>query len=319
MWILLASISGCSLDSNTILPILDGTNLEVPPISTAVADPNTLKFIVMGDVGTSRPNQYKVAKALRKHCANKGCDFVMLLGDNIYEAGVDSLDDFQFQSKFERPYQDINIPFHLVLGNHDYGSNGAGLEIQKGLYQVVYTNKSGKWKMPHHYYHYTLNQTEFFALDTQAQYLGLDEAQKQKVSSWINSSNATWKIAYGHHPYKSNGPHGDAGKYDGFSGVDIVSGINIKKFADSVWCGKVDIYFAGHDHSRQWLLPTCSGTQLVISGAGAKVTTLPGTNANLFQANTLGFLYVVISGNTLSADFINANGEIEFSHTLNKP
>ncbi|MFV2056783.1 MAG: hypothetical protein ACC707_09965, partial [Thiohalomonadales bacterium] len=137
-------------------------------------------------------------------------------------------------------------------------------------------------------------------------------------SAWINDSNATWKIVYGHHPYQSNGPHGNAGKYDGISAIDIISGTHIKKFADTVWCGKVDVYFSGHDHSRQWLQSTCAGTQLVVSGAGAKTTTLPGNNPSLFQMSTTGFLYVVIKGRELNADFINAKGAIEYHHTIKK-
>jgi tartrate-resistant acid phosphatase type 5 len=41
--------------------------------------------------------------------------------DNFYDEGVDSLDDEQFQTKFELPYADIDFPFWVVLGNHDYG------------------------------------------------------------------------------------------------------------------------------------------------------------------------------------------------------
>ncbi|MFV2056829.1 MAG: metallophosphoesterase, partial [Thiohalomonadales bacterium] len=188
-------MTNCSLEPT---PSFDHTDLKVPPITTPTANPNILKFIVMGDVGTSTPAQYKVANAVKSLCDNKGCDFVMLLGDNIYQTGVDSIDDEQFRSKFEEPYQDIDVPFHMVLGNHDYGSGGIGLEIQKAWYQVAYTNKSNKWKMPHHYYRYRLNQTDFFAVDTQAQYLGVDNTQQKKVSAWINDSNATWKIVYGH-------------------------------------------------------------------------------------------------------------------------
>ena len=296
----------------------DGSEIDVPDIGTVAGTDNVLKFVVLGDAGTGNRGQYRVAEAVKKHCDNKGCDFVLMLGDNIYQTGADSLDDTQFQTKFEIPYQHIDLPFHMVLGNHDYGSGGAGLEVQKGKYQIAYTNKSTKWKMPYHYYRYTINQTLFIGLDTQAQLLGVDEHQRDKVSRWISDSNAQWKIAYGHHPYLSNGRHGNAGNYDGARDVALVNGQKIKEFSEDIWCGKVDLYLSGHDHSRQWLQPTCSGTQLLVSGAGATVTGLPGNNLVKFQKNSLGFIYIVIQSNRLKADFIDVNGVVEFSDTISK-
>jgi len=310
---------GCSTDKViTIIKNIEGSHQHVPAITTKAADRNVLRFVAMGDTGTGKPAQFEVARALKQHCATMGCDFILLLGDNIYEVGAGSVNDGQFETKFELPYKDIPVPFHLVLGNHDYGSGGVGLNIKKGKVQVEYSNKSTKWKMPHHYYQYTINNALFMGLDTQAQLLGADRGQRENVSRWINESNAGWKIAYGHHPYRSNGPHGNAGNYNGLAGVGFVDGKKIKQFADDVWCGKVDLYISGHDHSRQWLKPTCAGTQLIVSGAGAKQTSLPGSNQSLFQNVGLGFVYVVIKGNTLRADFIDRRGSVEFSHTLSK-
>ena len=36
------------------------------------------------------------------------------------------------------------------------------------------------------------------------------------TDEWAGGSTGTWRIAYGHHPYLSNGPHGNAGMYEGF-------------------------------------------------------------------------------------------------------
>ncbi len=56
-----------------------------------------------------------------------------------------------------------------------------------------------------------------------------------------------------------------------------------------------------------------------ISGAWARTTGLPGKNASLFQSIALGFLYIVIDGKTLTADFVDENGNVEFTHTSKKP
>ncbi|MBK6692809.1 MAG: hypothetical protein IPG50_11450 [Myxococcales bacterium] len=41
-----------------------------------------------------------------------------------------------------------------------------------------------------------------------------DNAQRADLAKWMAASTAAWKIAMGHHPKISNGPHGNAGKYD---------------------------------------------------------------------------------------------------------
>lgn len=85
---------------------------------TAIAS-TSVGFLVIGDMGTGTPEQFEVAKAMKEVCAQRGCAFVISTGDNIYEYGVSSVQDPQFQSKFEKPYAELDIPFFLVLGNHD--------------------------------------------------------------------------------------------------------------------------------------------------------------------------------------------------------
>lgn len=297
---------------------LRGVTTPVVPGNT---EPGIVKFVAIGDTGTGSQNQYDVATAIQKKCHAAGCDFVLLLGDNIYYSGVSSVNDSQFEQKFEQPYRNINLPFYLVLGNHDYGGNGKGYDPVKSFHEIEYTEHSGKWIMPRHFYRFEKENVTFVALDTNAQMFGVDQDQREQVSAWLKESRAQtpWIIAFGHHPYLSNGPHGNAGNYEGVPHVPVVSGDGVKEFAESVWCGNVDLYLAGHDHSRQWLQSTCRGTELAISGAGAKATTLPGHNPFRFQSATLGFLYIVVSEHKLTAQFINLENATEFSYTIDKP
>ena len=125
----------------------------------------------MGDGGEGNDDQYAVASTLRDVCDAKtdsraGCEFVLYLGDNFYNGGVDSVDDSQFQTKFEDPYEVLDLPFYVVLGNHDYGETS--LEQEKSQYQVAYTAMSDKWIMPDEYYSFEVEHAEFFGLDTNA-------------------------------------------------------------------------------------------------------------------------------------------------------
>lgn len=278
-----------------------------------------VRFAALGDTGKGNTGQYDVARGIKTKCEKDGCDLVYLLGDNIYDSGVTSTSDAQWQEKFERPYANVNAPFYAVLGNHDYGGGGRGTDFDRGAFQVAYTNVSTKWKMPSAYYRHTLQHVEFFATDTNMQFWGRADDQKRDFPSWIAASTATWKIGVGHHPYKSNGPHGNAGSYDNVPFVPIANGKAIKEFDEQVLCGKVDVILKAHDHSRQWLTETCSGSELIVSGGGASPSELPGKQPNHFQTLALGFVYFRIEGKSMRVEFVDKNGETEFTRTITKP
>jgi hypothetical protein len=272
----------------------------------------------MGDTGEGNPEQFQIGAAVAAKCAASGCDFVQLLGDNIYPSGPTSTTDGQWQDKFELPYAAIPGPIFAVLGNHDYGGDGAGFEFDKGQISVDYTAVSAKWKMPATFYHHAVQHTEFFALDTNMQMYGQDAQQRSSVLSWLNSSTAKWKIAIGHHAYLSNGPHGNAGEYEGLPFVPVISGTGVKSFMEDIVCGRADVYISARDHNLQWLQPTCNGTELLVSGAGSKLTELVARNPVHFEALTIGFVYVVIQDSTLTAEFIDRNGTVLFTRSITK-
>jgi hypothetical protein len=310
--------NGSTPDSGTatVQPSDGGTsNTGVVPV-----DPNlpAVRFVALGDTGRGNAEQYAVAKAMETKCALSGCDFGVLLGDNIYDNGVDGPDDPQFQDQFELPYANLNFPFYAVLGNHDYGGHGIGSDFYKGKYQIEYSSRSSKWRMPAAYYRFTEKNVEFFALDTNAQMYFMAKDQREQVTKWLDESTAEWRIVLGHHPFRSNGPHGNAGNYEGWPLIPILSGDGVEKFTKEVICGRADLYLAGHDHSRQWLGDTCEGTEFAVSGAGSETTELDHKVNTHFQSATLGFLYVTIQGNVLTAQFVDVNGTVDFTRTLTK-
>lgn len=299
-----------------------GTGVAGTPASTGGVGGNVtgpvVRFVAMGDTGEGNDTQKTVAAAITTVCAMKGCDFVQLLGDNFYENGVDGNADPQWQSKFEVPYQGVDLPFWVVLGNHDNGGNGAGTEPARGDFQVQYAMTSTKWKMPARFYSHGEGPAEFFGLDTNAGMLGQHAMQTTEVAAMMDKSTAAWKVAFGHHPYLSNGPHGNAGSYEGLAFLPGVNGAGVKELLDGSVCGKADVYICGHDHSKQWLEGTCADTVLIVSGGGAKTTDLPGQNANLYQDNVPGFLWAEISGNTFLGEFYDQNGAMQFSRSITK-
>lgn len=133
-----------------------------------------------------------------------------------------------------------------------------------------------------------------------------------------------WKIAYGHHPFISNGWHGNAGSYDGLPPGDPVDAIprgdHMASFFTEHVCGRVDVYFSGHDHNRQWLYPSC-GTNFLVSGAASSPTARgdQAVNPSVFEEfGKPGFLWVEIEGDTMRLAFYDDAARLDFEGALHR-
>lgn len=310
----------------------NGEQPAEPALPDAAAE-QVVRFIAVGDTGKGNEAQYAVAEAMREKCEADGCDFVVLLGDNVYDDGISSVDDPQWQTKFEEPYADLDLPFYAVLGNHDYNKNGLSSDWSQGPMEVEYTKHSAKWIMPDTFYTFTAGPVGFIMLDTNS--LFWDSTENGDQEEWYPTalsqvSDATWVIAAGHHPYRSNGRHGDAGNYEAQvvgdqeipNPVSPVNGAHIEAFFDDHVCGSVDFYLAGHDHNRQWIDDPAAlcGTELVVSGAGATTTELElaRNEVHFEDYDQVGFFYVVADETSLEGQFIGVDGTLDFERTVTR-
>jgi len=291
-----ATETGATVDSS-------GTGDTGDTGDTALPSAAPIRFIALGDAGTGMVSQQQVADAAAVVCARDGCDFATYLGDNFYPSGVTDIADPQWIDKFETPYAGLAFPFYAVLGNHDYGGGGGGFDVARAQAQVDYTAVSSKWVMPDLFWSEPMGDVTFFGIDTTAFVKHSGAAQDGWYPGARAASTTTWNIALGHHPYLSNGPHGNAGLFDGMAG----DGEDLATFFADHLCGEVDVYLSGHDHSLQWLEPSC-GIQLLVSGGGSSGSILPGTNPTYFEDATAGFLWVELDGNTFTGVFYDRTG-----------
>lgn len=284
--------------------------LLLPPSVGSASEPShavrdSVQFIVLGDQGSGRKGQREVAVAMSRKAAQNPVEFVILLGDNFYYSGVDSIDDPQWETKFEKMYYypSLQVPFYAILGNHDhYGNTFA---------QVKYTKKHSRWKMPDNFYTFSVMidnsvQVQFIALDTTS-------ILKQKSNSiyqlkWLNeqlrTSKADWKIVYGHHPVFSSGRYG-TNKYM----VKVLEPIFLKY--------KIDLYMSGHDHDQE-LIKSDSRIFYLISGVGSKPRLIEAGKNTLFASSNLGFAWIKIFKNELIIQFISLDGTIAYEHKIDK-
>ena len=146
--------------SLVLLFVPEGLQAQQDQMKEGSSSAAVVRFVVLGDMGTGKKGQYTVAQGMAQVCAQKPCQFALGLGDNIYGAGVSSVDDPQWQQKFEAPYQGLNFPFYMVLGNHDNSFKyGVGTVNDKGEFQVAYSRKKGRlssrWQMPSRFYRFS--------------------------------------------------------------------------------------------------------------------------------------------------------------------
>ncbi|MBO84977.1 MAG: hypothetical protein CL927_06435 [Deltaproteobacteria bacterium] len=325
MWSAAALVAlGCGGPADTSVPL--DHRFDAQQARSAVPDAPT-RFVVLGDGGKGNATQKAVADAVRSVCEARtdedgpGCGFALYLGDNIYDDGVETVDDPMFQSHFETPYADLDFPFLVVLGNHDYGSSS--LASSRSDPQISYTERSQRWTLPSRYYHFQLGPHAFVGLDTNALLLqGLwgDQEQGPWVDTLWSTEAAGWRVVFGHHPYRSNGFHGNAGNYEGLWWLPIVRGKTIELFFERHICGQADVYFSGHDHNLQWLEPTC-GTHFLVSGAAAHTTPLRFRDGNptwFADDSTAGFVWVELLGRDMTAVFYHQDGSEQFGKTVHR-
>ncbi|MGW5318239.1 metallophosphoesterase [Nocardia thailandica] len=288
-----------------------------------------LRVLVTGDAGTGTRTQWAVAEAARALHRADPFGLALGLGDNIYESGPTGTTDPQFAEKFENPNAGLDIPWVMVLGNHDNSSvlPGDGGWLLRGDDEVRYHGASPRWWMPSRYYSVRLPDpdpiVEFFVLDLNplaayippvfSPYWSVDGQFMNEQRAWLDAaladSPAPWKIVCTHHPYLNNGPHGDAGRYEGLP-IDPINGVHVRRFFEDHVLGRAHLILSGHDHSLQVLEPTpeAKGTRQIVSGAAAKTIgatprTLPAdAHPALFQTyHQLGFLTLDLTPGAVEA------------------
>lgn len=271
-------------------------------------------IILLGDMGSGYKEQYDVSKLIEKLIKNSKKNAICGLGDNIYEDGCKTARDKQFKIKFEDPYKNIsdNNKFYMCLGNHDYHTNPKA-QINYGK---ISSRNKGKWVMPNNYYSYTLNNIDFFVIDTNIDYMNESTINRQfmNVKKIMDKpTKSKWRIMYGHHPLRSVGGHGNPHKQlDKF----------ITKLIDY---GNIDIYMAGHDHSKQLIKMNINDRDVyqVVCGTGGKPGDTYKNKKNmhdcklLFYSNKIGVCNIKPFKNTMHLYFYNPNKK-EFGYRLTK-
>jgi predicted phosphodiesterase len=260
----------------------------------------TLIFAVIGDTGTGDAAQLAVAKQMVKQREKTPFEFVIMLGDNIYEKG----EERYIKPRFEEPYKDLlaaKVEFYVVLGNHDIVS---GTEFQTNYKNF---NMGGK-----RYYRFAKfakdvkeSMVEFFALDSNL----MDEKQLSWLEENLKASQAKWKVAFCHHSiYSSSRMHGAYVKLRAqLEPLYVKYGVNA--------------VFAGHAHSYERTKPQ-KGVQYFSEGASGEIKKRSLDRQGQFFAAgedmVNSFLIVQVNEDEMKVEAIAADGKLIDSHTIKR-
>lgn len=292
---------------------LHGQMLGQGEIRTWAASAQRLTFFVVGDFGTGKGPQYKIAQAMwdefqrRANSANP-VRFLLSLGDNVYGdiRGVafgfshTGASDQDWGSKFFEPYQPLlaSIPFFPALGNHD----GNETERHRDMAAIL-DNFAFPGNKPGRYYDFDYGGlARFFALDSTSNtasgpimpaYLE-DSPQFHWMQAEFAKPHPLWVIPYFHHPMFTAGP-------DHPPSLE-----QLRHWFALFTRSGVKVVFSGHEHNFQAseVSAATGGIRFFVSGAGGELRR-GNVQKNMPQAHIAAwadqnhFLEVDIDGKTM--------------------
>ena len=243
----------------------------------------SLNFLAVGDWGGMGDAPYYTdaqlasASGMNTIASDINATFVLALGDNFYDDGVDeNTRDLRFQDTFENVYMGdhlVSLPWYAIGGNHDHEGNMTS--------QMEYSNISERWNFPdythNHVFEWKEEETtlslEVIMIDTVnllgAYFVSHDDplycAQPPgpfdldvAASDWewieekLKSSTADYLWVAGHYPVYSICNHGST-----FELVRRLKPMLIEYGAH---------YLSGHDHCAVHAMDSEHGTHYVLTG-----------------------------------------------------
>lgn len=246
---------------------------------------------------------YPVARAAQEICQHRGCDFGILLGDNIYPRGAtlgtDGISDARrFADILDRPYGNFgaDVPgftLYTMLGNHDwYHSREAAIA------QMQYLQAHPRFTIPNFFYRVVpegfAGEIELFVIDTQMllastvvyknkldaegreirheererfkDYMQPVTRAEREMVAWLESA-----LAESTARWKIVAGH--HALWSG-GGSKFEKARSLRKLLMPALCRYADAYVAGDDHVLEAYTDDCGGARpplpLIVSGAGAK-------------------------------------------------
>jgi hypothetical protein len=290
--LLLLGVAGCgNVESEPVISRGPVQVSELHPAPGALALPlkdGSIRFAVIGDSGRGDDAQRAVASQMIAWRARFPFDFVLMLGDNIYEPHTPQ----DYIDKFDTPYAallDDGVTFHASLGNHDDPAEAFYEKFNMGG-KRYYTFRKSERRLEA----LTGAAARFFALDTRS----LDPPQMAWLREELAASGSAWKICFFHHPLYTSG------RYEGAARPLRLA------LEPVLIAGGVQVVFSGHEHFYERTHPQ-NGILYFVSGAAGSLRRgdiRPSPHTARGFDEDYHFMLVEISGDELYFQAISRSG-----------
>lgn len=267
-----------------------------------------IHLLAFADFGYGNKAQATVAAGMAAFAATLGAPLtsVLALGDNFYK----TLTPERFRTDFEAmyPVRELPCPFHVVLGNHDYGPGyDSGQGAAKAQMQLDYARDqpTSRWKLPAKWYALELPDpahplVKIIFLDSNLTESCLTPQEKLDQQRFLEAelrkdTRAPWTWIAAHHPLFSDGPHGD-------------NATLISRWGPCIADSAVSLYLCGHDHTLQHLeVPDYRASFVVTGAAGAGLHELKDTGRGYTQ-KIFGFTHLHVTTEAVDVQYLDADG-----------
>ncbi len=333
-------------------PLVTGTNYffrTAPPLGSH----RPFRVWVLGDFGFTNASAGPVRDAYASFAANRYTDLWLMLGDNAYHNGADSV----WQWAVFNTYSNLlrQTPVWSCLGNQEtFGmttvSNGAPY-FQNFTFPTN-AECGGVASGTEKYYSFDYGNVHFISLDSMTSARTNGSPMLVWLEADLQQNTSTWTVAFWHHPPYSKGA----------SDSDLQQPqVEMRTYAVAMLeAYGVDLVLSGHSHSyeRSWLIdghygrsdtfntntmrknagngrtdghgsydkPTLDpaaheGAVYLVTGSGASTTTPAPSLSHpaMFRSlNVLGSIALDFHANRLDVKFIRETGVIDDYFTMTK-
>jgi 3',5'-cyclic AMP phosphodiesterase CpdA len=266
-------------------------------LSRLVSVYGAIEFVAYGDWGQKGDELVQTVQSVASSVPNR--DFVILLGDNFYPQGVQTVDSLDFEMFTDIVAAGVTYPHYVILGNHDHAGNiGA---------QMLFSDRDSRWVMPSKNYKQTISKDGVDLCLLMIDTITFDAAQASWLSSQLSLPDcdpaSKWVIVNGHYPIWSAGLYGDTK--------------NLKAMLLPILHQHgVQLYLCGHEHLHEVFHE--GKLVQVVSGATAAPRPArtfkdhPNQIWGLSGLAVLGFIHITATTEMLDVRIISTFSQKEF-------
>ena len=248
--LLLCLVGGCGTPAPPVSVTSEPFVGPAPATRDVLALPNrpdSIKFAAIGDAGRGDTSQKEIAAQMLAFRASFPFDFVVMLGDNVYDGGTAE----DYRRKFEIPYRrflDDGVEFYAAIGNHDSINQPDYAPFHMGG-ERYYTFKADASLLAR----LTETDIQFFMVDTET----LDRPQLAWLDREMGKSAARWKIPIFHLPIYTSGRYATPARI-------------FRRAIEPVFLRHdVRVALSGHEHFYERVHPQQGITYFISGGAGS--------------------------------------------------